>query len=293
MTEIDLQRISLPDTANIPLFVLRQLGEVFTELKLQKLVFQVQNEAKIPGGYPYFRHYYGPYSRELHMDTLTLVHQGLLQQEPIVGLEHRYMKYNLTEQGKRYFDEFVAPKITAKDLNRMTKILLQYAQMKPVELAETVYKQWRIKQPEMVNADMKELPGTLETVKSFWETLYFPECPAITDYIAFLEYSLESLEIARKSDVVVRSVLATACKELADKLSAMAELCSNKGECPVEVAQSLCKDSDPTVHEVFEFIEDFCDRNKILPKLLDRDFSDLMTRDEFERLRTAFKAERV
>ncbi|MFH0897930.1 MAG: hypothetical protein V1850_07805, partial [Candidatus Bathyarchaeota archaeon] len=79
---------SVPERAGILLFLLNSLGEIITELKLQKLVFLIQNEAKAPKGYRYFKHYFGPFSRELIIDTTTLMNESLLDKEEVIGMNH-------------------------------------------------------------------------------------------------------------------------------------------------------------------------------------------------------------
>jgi len=280
---------SVPERANILLFVLNQLGEVTTELKLQKLVFQVQNKAKAPGGYRYFKHYYGPYSRELNIDTFTLMNGGLLEKKAILGREHPYWVFRITDQGKAYFNQSILPKMTSQLLQRMHDRLDEYSVYNHNALAEIVYKEWKIEDPKRVDSEMQILKGDLQAVMSFWEAVYFPECPAITYFLAFLEYSQEALEKASTKDNVIKSVLVRACKELNDILANIAQVCSKKDICPIEAEKGVCQNPDPSLYEIFSFIEDFCERNDILPKLQNRGLNELMTEDEYKRLQKTFK----
>lgn len=285
----DLKEDLVPQNAHLLLFVIASLGEVFTELKLQKLLFQIQNEAKIPGGYPYFKHLYGPYSRELHVDTLTLANQGLITHDVVVGNHGPYSKYSITEQGKAYFKEYVLPNLKEKDLTRMRQVLDTYSGYKPLALAELVYKQWRIEDTDALNNASRETLGSLKTVKSFWESLYFPECVVITYYLAFAEYALDAVDRVESRDAVNRSVLVNACRELSEKLETIAEACSKRGECPADVVTDICNSTAPSVYEIFEFVEDFCDRNNILQKLVERKVEELMTEEEYRRLTKSFQ----
>jgi hypothetical protein len=289
-SEIELTQETVPERAYILLFVLSHVSAVYTELKLQKLVFQVQNEAKISGGYRYFKHYYGPYSRELAIDTLTLINQGLIQRETAIGREYPYSIFRISDRGKAYFNQSVLPKLPSKNSERMRPIVDKYSRYTPHDLAETVYKQWEIEEPGKIDSEIRALETDLHTVSSFWETQYFPECPAVTYYLAFIEYSQDALrKIITVEDPVVKSVLLSACLELNQRLGSIAEVCSRKSECPARVEQDLCRNPDPSVYEVFGFIEDFCERQKILPKLWNRDLHELMTGDEYERLKKAFQ----
>jgi hypothetical protein len=289
-SETELAQEAIPERAYILLFVLSQLKAVYTELKLQKLVFQVQNKAKISGGYRYFKHYYGPYSRELTIDALTLINQGLIQRETVLGREYPYSVFRISERGKAYFEESVLPKLPSANSERMRLIVDEYSQYTPHALAEAVYKQWEIEQPSKIDSETRALETDLHTMSSFWETQYFPECPAVTYYLAFIEYSQDALEkVVATRDPVTKSVLLNACSELNQKLGGIAEVCSKKSECPAVVERDLCRNPDPSVYEVFGFIEDFCERQKILPKLWDRDLHELMTGDEYGRLKKVFQ----
>ncbi|MGQ9640328.1 MAG: hypothetical protein ACUVUB_07805 [Candidatus Bathyarchaeia archaeon] len=283
-------RTPVPERANILLFVLNHLGEVITELKLQKLVFQVQSEAKIPGGYRYFKHYYGPYSKELSIDTVTLMNRGLIEKRVKTGRNYPYWIYRITDEGKGYFKELVLPSMTSKSIERMRSILDKYSKYNHYELAEIVYHEWKIKEFGSLDLEIQELERDLQATTSFWETIYLPECPNITHFLAFLEYSQEALMKASSTkDSVVKSVLARACRELTDKLERTAHLCSKREMCLMKIEKGLCKTSDPSIYEIFDFIEDFCKRQGILPKLSERELRELMTEDEYRRLQNTFE----
>ena len=290
----ELAKVSVPERAGILLFVLTQLGEVVTELKLQKLVFQVQSLAKIPKGYRYVKHYYGPYSRELRMDTCTLANEDLIQRERVIGREYPYWVFRVTDRGKTYFNQSILPHLPSQSLHRMQDTLGSYSSYNHYQLAEIVYRQWELRDPQNVCLEIQALQEDILAVKSFWETVYFPECPAITYFLAFLEYSQEALsKVSITEDTVVKSVLVRACRELNDNLASIAEVCSKKEVCPLEAERGLCQNPDPSVYEVFDFIEDFCERHGILPKLSQRELTELMTEDEYKRLQNAFKSFRT
>jgi len=279
----------VPERASVLLFMLNHLGEVVTELKLQKLVFQVQNEAKIPGGYRYFKHYYGPYSQELSMDSVTLMNEGLIERQAVIGRNYPYWVFRVTEKGKEHFEQSVLPAISPKSIERMRNVLDKYSKYSHYKLAEIVYHEWKIKEFGNIDSEIQALERDLQAVTSFWETTYFPECPAITYFLAFLEYSQEALtKVTPTKDAVIKSVLARACRELTDNLASIAQVCSKKDVCPMEAEKGLCKTPDPSIYEIFDFIEDFCERQSILPKLSQRELTELMTEDEYKRLQNTF-----
>jgi uncharacterized protein YwgA len=281
----------IPERSAVLLFVLNRLGEVVTELKLQKLVFQIQNKAKAPRGYRYFKHYYGPYSRELSMDTFTLMKDGLLEKELKFGEnERQYSIFRITEKGKAFFEDNMVNRLSPGLIKRMENVLDEYSVYSYNRLAKIVYQEWKIEKPNRIQTEIVEVQKDLEALTHFWEAAYFPECPAITYFLAYSEYCREALEkVCDNDDVVVRSILVRACQELRDILSGIAEVCSKKDVCPLEAEKGICRNPDPSVFEVFHFIEDFCEQNKLLPKLCNRDLNEMMTEEEYTRLRKALK----
>jgi len=78
--------------------------------------------------------------------------------------------------------------------------------------------------------------------------MYFPECPAITYFLAFLEYSQEALvKVSSTKDPVIKSVLVKACRQLNGNLAKIAQVCSKKGVCPLEAEKGLCQNPDEVV----------------------------------------------
>jgi len=283
--------LGLPRRADVLLFVLSEApgGYVATELKLQKLVFQVQYEAKVLG-YDFSENLYGPYSQELNLDTFTANNIGLIERDKILGVEHSYWMFKITDLGKRYFTKSVLPQLDEENIERMRRALSQYAKLEPHALAEHVYRQYGIKDAQRLNSELQGLIKDLEGSTSFWETQYFPKCPFITYYLAYLEYSHDALEkVASVTDTVVKSVLVRACRELDDRLERIAEVCSKNGVCPAKAETDICPTPDPSVHEIFDFIQEFCEQKGVLPKMLNRDLKELVTGDEYERLQKALQ----
>lgn len=282
--------ILIPERARILLFLLTRLGKVVTELKLQKMIFQIQNEAKVPKGYRYFRHYYGPYSKELNMDTFTLMKEGLIEKEIVYGSKHSYWVFKITNEGNEFFEKSIPHDMSPGVIQRMNNVINKYKDYDSNELTSIVYEQWKIKKPGLIASEIGELRKDLQAVMSFWEAIYVPECPTITYFLAFLEYSQEALEkTSLIDDTVIKIVLVRACRELEEMLGNIAQVCSKKGMCPLEAEKGLCQTNDPSVYEIFDFIENYCEQNSILPKLSDQDLSKLMTGDEYRRLQKAFE----
>lgn len=250
----------------------------------------MQYEAKILG-YDFYENLYGPYSQELNIDTYTADNKGLIERERVLGVEHAYWMFKVTDIGKEYFGKSVLPQLGEEDIQRMRRALSQYAKLEPHALVEYVYRQYGIKDVQRLNSELQGLIKDLEASTSFWETLYFPECPVITYYLAYLEYSHDALEkVASVSDTVVKSVLVRACRELNDKLENIAEVCSENRACPAKVEPDICQTPNPSVHEIFDFIESFCEQKSILPKMLNRELEELVTGDEYERLQKALQS---
>lgn len=282
--------VRIPTRTNITLFVLNELPQVATELKLQKLIFQVQNLARVSGGYRYFKNHFGPYSKELSMDTGTLANENLIEKEIVLGREHLYSVFKITERGRDYFKNYVAPNIDPQELLAMQKVLDQYSEYDHYQLARIVYEEWKIDEPQSIGSEIQVLKEDLQAIMDYWQTCSLPDCAAITRFLAFLEYSLEALvNAASNTDIVVKSVLARAIRELVENLESIARVCTNQDACLIEPDKGLCRHSDPSVHEVFGFIEDFCEKHGILRKLSKIPLEELVTEDEYKRLQDAFK----
>lgn len=288
-SKVGLITLSIPERTSILLFTLNYLGKVVTELKLQKLIFQVQSKAKTPRCYRYFKHYYGPYSRELSLDTSTLMKEGLLEKEAVFGREHPYWIFRITKEGKKFFENQILPNMPSGLVKRMKRVLDEYSAYDHYTLTDIVYKEWSIKNPKKIDSKLQALTSDIQTITNFWEAIYFPECPAITFFLAFLEYSQEALQkVAPIKDPVIKSVLVGVCQELTDILGNIAQVCSKEEACPIEAEENLCRTPNPSVHEIFAFIENYCERNNILPKLTKRQLREFMTEEEYRRLQKIF-----
>jgi hypothetical protein len=288
--EAERKETQIPERASLLLFVLNKTNCIPTELKLQKLVFQIQNEAKALQSYDFIEHYYGPYSQEISLDTSTLANAGLITKDILIGRNHPYYMFWITEAGRDYFNKSILPDISPKFMKRMTDTLDKYSACSPNQLAEIVYQEWGIKNQQKLTYDILELKKDFQAVSAFWESKYFPDCPIIPFFLASIEYAQEALgKLEGIKDTVKKGTLIGACRELHGMLSNIAEVFSKENICPLEAEKGLCKNADPSISEVFSFIEDFCERHKILQRLSNREISELVTEDEYKRLLEAFQ----
>jgi uncharacterized protein YwgA len=291
-TSLSQKEIRLPERSAILLFALNRLGEIYTEIKLQKLIFQVQNKAKVPNGYGYFKHYYGPYSKELNMDTFILASDGLIQKKLIFGDDRKYWKFEITDKGRSFYKECMISHLSPGLITKMSDVLDKYSVYRPNQLAKLVYQEWKLDTPEKLKAEIPLLRRDIDADMSFWEAMYFSECPNIANFIAYLEYCQEALEkVESNKDSVIQSVLIGACQELRNTLSGIGDTCARKEICQIQVDQGICNTIDTSIFEVFHFIEDFCSQSNLLPKLCDRQPSDLLSEEEYKRLQEMLKTE--
>jgi len=278
-----------PERSWIPLYILNEADKIVTKLKLQKIVFLLQNEAKIPSGYAYYKYLYGPYSRELELDTSTLDNLKLICKKEVIGIHNAYWEFSSTISGRKLFQD-IRPKINKHLLDRMQNVLNKYIKMDHNEITAHVYEKYYLNREREINEKRRVLLSNIDSMIAFYESVYFPECPAIIDILAFSEYcSMATKKMDSFQDPVTQSVIVNACGELIDRLSELGKFCAEERICLAKAEKKLCRYPDPSIHEIFLFIEDYCAKKEILPRLSEIDFSELMSGEDFERLRKAFE----
>jgi len=283
---IEREKTVLPERVWIPLFVLNESGKIATKLKLQKLVFLVQTEAKIADGYDYKRYYYGPYSPELDVDACTLDGNKLIETSLNFGVRYPYWTFNIRDEGRQLVSKLLE-KQDKRVVDRIRKNLPEYLAMNHNQIVEFVYTKFGLKDRKQLLHNLGDSLRSLSSVTACYESLYFPECPFITDALAFSEYCTSALEKAKSvGDDVVKSVILNSCNELIVKLMEIGQICSAERICFVKAENRTCQYPDASVSELFSFIEDYCVKKSVLPRLDEFSFSK-MSEEEFERLKQA------
>jgi len=283
-----LEAISLPKRTWLPLFVLNSTNRIVTKLKYQKIIFLIQNDAKIWNHYNFKKHYYGPYSKELDVDTKTLSNQGLLQIKKIYGAKYPYWNFEITNKGSDILNSLlnnVSPHIK----ERVSNALKKYIDMNHNEITELVYSRFQLRNKKELNRGMVESYDTLKSVISYYKGIYIPECPILTYILGFSEYCLEAIKRMESKDDVMKSVIINSSNELACRFLDIANYCDEKSLCIEKADKVICGSSEPDLFEIFTFIEDYCSTNEVLPKIEDMDFSEFITMEEVKRLEMAFQ----
>ena len=129
---------------------------------------------------------------------------------------------------------------------------------------------------------------SLTSASSCFEGLYSPNNQFISDALAFIEYSRYALEgVKSVNDDVVKSTVVNSCNEFILKLMEIGKLCSEEKTCSVSAEFEMCRSPDPSLFEIFTFIESYCVKKKILPTLSELG-TRMMSEDDIGRLKQAF-----
>ena len=280
-------RSELPERSWIPLFILNESESIATKLKLQKLVFLIQNKAKIRNGYDYKKYYYGPYSSELDLDTCTLDNNKLIRMELKSGRTYPYWNFHILTQG-REMATFLLENINKTLIDRVMNCLNEFIVMDHNEITEYVYTKFWLTDKKLLHRNITDSLRTLKSVIACYEGAYFPACPFISDALAFSEYCNHAITKAKNlSDDVEKSVVVNSCNELIFRLLEIGKLCAEEKTCFVEAERKICRTPDPSLFEIFSFIENYCIKKDILPSLHDFGFR-MMSGEDLERLKDAF-----
>lgn len=281
-----LQR-ELPERIWIPLFILNESENITTKLKFQKLVFLIQNKAKIRKGYDYRKYYYGPYSSELDLDTCTLDSKKLIRMEKISGRKYPYWNFWIQDHGREVANVLI-DNLSKTLVNRVKECVHEFIPMNHNEITEYVYSKFWLTDEKKLNEHIKDSLQTLKGVTACYEGVYFPECPFIVDALAFSEYCNHAITKAKDlADDVQKSIVVNSCNELIFKLLEIGKLCAEEKMCFAKAERKICKNPDPSLFEIFNFIEDYCVKKDILPSLHDFGFR-MMSGEDLERLKDAF-----
>lgn len=274
----------IPKRTWVPLYSLYKLHKIPTAIKLQKLVFLIQTEGRV-GGYRFFEHHYGPYSRELDMDTWSLSKSlKLMRTEIIEGMNYPYFLYSITSRGKKFVDNVVKKKIDKEILERVSNIIKKYGLMNHWDLQEYVYKNYVISKVTF-NQLYPHLKDDLISLDIIWKKRYIDECPASFFILAIVEYATKVLaKVKQKDDDVLRGVCIASASELTAKLVDLTSTCETTEKCPFSLKGLFSEVSDH-----INFIDHYCSQHDILENILDVDFSDFLNEEELQRLEKVFK----
>lgn len=275
---------NIPKRIWILLYLLHKLGRIPTAIKLQKFVFLLQTEGRV-GDYRFFKHHYGPYSRELDMDTMFLSRSlKLMQTEIVEGTNYPYYLYSITPRGRKFVDTVVKKVVGDEILERASVIIKKYGTMNHWELQEYVYKTYVISE-ETFKELYPHLKDDLVSLDIVWKERYTDDCPASFFILAIVDYATKVLtKVKQKDDAVLRGVCIASVSELTAKLIDLTSTCQTTEKCPFSLKGLISEVSD-----YINFIDHYCSQHNVLENILDVDFSDFLNEEELQRLEKVFK----
>jgi len=127
---------------SILMYLLQQAGVISGKTRLQKLVFLLQEEFKVPFGYQFKPYHLGPLSFELQAEMDLLVNLGIaveyiVELNPTEG-KRRY-DYALSEWGKDYVSKVVEPNLPQEVKEKISEGLHRWGSKSLDELLHYVH----------------------------------------------------------------------------------------------------------------------------------------------------------
>lgn len=264
------------DRCWILLLLLKRTRKIVTRTKLQKLIFLIQDESRIKGGYDFRKNHHGPHSYRLTADAESLAQEEIVTKEEILGRNNRlYYVYEATEKVDEIFENDVCPKVDSSLISRADTIIEKYKDCDYNQLTEYVYKKYLPTNAEY-NDRCKFMLTEMSFIEKLWENEYKPESVVFIDVMSAIEYiTLIFNHLERNSDRVVKGVLLNASEDLLENLYEI----TDKYFENIYYFESLSY-----LNELFSFINYYSDKNEVYPNLTNLDFSEFLSEEEMERL---------
>lgn len=275
--------MDLPERYWIPLLTVKAHGEqIVTSIKLQKLVFLLQAEGHIRERYRFVKHHYGPYSEELSVDTQILRDMALLDIDTKLALGgYPYNIYKLTQHGNQAL-EALDRELDSEEKARVNEIVSRYKSYRHDVLLKYVYTKY-VMDPDQIAQMTTSTRDNVWSLREKWNKLYSPDCLASTVYLAILDYVALGLgNLEKVKDPVVRSVWLSTALELTSRLISVTAACAPAGDC------SHASPSNE-IFELINYLDDYSRNNGIASSLSELDLSNLISREEAERLQEMIK----
>ncbi|MDI6903090.1 MAG: hypothetical protein QMC77_05070 [Methanocellales archaeon] len=276
----------IPERCWIPLLVLYRLGKVVTAIKLQKLIFLIQDKARIKQGYDFFKYHYGPYSAELELDTFLLS-----EAYNFISIEYKrishptgYYIYTIMPEGNAAF-ETILPSLNPELVRRADRCLEKFGSWDHYKLVEYVYEEYLPKK-HAYEERFTHVKNDLESISSFWQKTYSPDCPASIDVLSVVEYiELAFKQMEMQEDEVTKGVILSAAAELSSKLIDVTSTCAEEEMCVYDADKCKASIDEPRLFELFDFLISYCESKGVLSKLEELDFADIILEEDFRRLK--------
>jgi len=248
------------------LYMLLTVGElkrVEGKLKLFKLQHLLQNEGKVKFDQP-------DEEREMGFTAYgaldRCIYPGYIRETPVPsGLEQSRCDYELTEAGTKIYSVF-KKRLPKKKLDELSKLLTKYNAMSGAELMNYTHKKYidgfALKSVAKMSQERMESLNTI--------------CKMMGDFIKSTK-DTESYVMVGKLEHV-KKILETLPKKATSRVQAGTILCSTK-ELEENLANAGYRPNDAT-EELFSFIENYAEKEKMVPSLGSVDLTELSKEDQ-------------
>jgi len=280
---MNMYELKIPKRSWIPLYSLYLLKNITTALKFQKLTFLIQVEGKLPG-YTFFMHHYGPFSRELDVDSKFLNAINFVDKQIKEGEKYPYFVFSITNEGAKFVENTIEKTIEQPVLDKVMKIIKKHGNKNYLDITEYVYKKYVI--PGMASQEI--IPHLIEdsaSLEHFWKRRYSEECPVSFLILAMIGYIEKAItKLSGIQDPVHKGVCIASISELTAKLIDLTSGCEIPEKCPLSFKHLL---SDLSEH--ISFFDWYCSHHGILESVSDIDFSEFINEEELKRLQKIFQ----
>lgn len=279
-------RLSRPgESASIwlPLYILSRSGAIYTKVKFQKLVFLVQFAARLDL-YDFKKHYYGPYSHVLNLETMYSPDLITPHINPSTSSSTgSYYSFEITPLGAKQLAK-VLERIDAQTVKRIDAALDRYGNLSPHTLLDEVYKEFAvrkedsIKMEERVRADCRE---TVSVLNDLFERYQNRQS-------LFLAATLQSvdkiLSTMKTDDTVHRGVVFKLADEIVHKCQGVA------GDLNQVPDSEAIRPSFIEIAELEDYLIDYCVSKKLNSAAMVPSLEGLLTEGDARRLQRVLKS---
>lgn len=235
---------------------------VNTHIELQKKLFLAFAKEKLITPYNFRRNDYGPYDKNIKIDSLFLDSQEFIDVTIFVDPKTavtKKMTFQITEKGHQYVEENLLEMY--KNQARKIENVVKFCKGKSwQEIVKLVYENYD-NDKEVLKSNIPEMRFRLSKLFSIWDNFYrtgrTPELFFTTGFIDYIRILLEKTSKAEsKLDKTQFNVIIKSCADSTNFL-----------ETHTEQNESVF----PELSELFSFLQYTADNYKILPALDNED----------------------
>lgn len=267
----------IPERLWLPLYMLDISGPIVTKTKFQKLAFLVQYFSKIDI-YDFRKHYYGPYSDDFALDTVT--YPTLIEHtiNDSMYSDRQYHTYEITTQGKEQLAIF-KKKISPDVLEHVKENFTRYAEKNHCELLEESYSRFALK-PQDSLAFKKEVIDNFMQIKPnltrCYETYQNRQSTFLLSTLEVVEYILKAIDTT--SDTVKKGIVLNLSKEIIQKCNELIN------DIAPPAKSELLRPRFIEISELESFLREYCHTRNIVEDQLEAPLEDIIAEDEAQRL---------